>query len=448
MNNQYSLNADRRNTERRLTAYSVRFPELIDRLPIEKISSEPLKIICNQIKALKNKDIVITEELLESYAVPRMINSKINEDVCQKAVQKIFQISKSIENSSLFSHHLAKLKEVESKYSILSLSDILKKRVEEGDDVKKICAIGNELLEIGTRNSVSLKSVSIGDAFESLMDNINESLLNDASIGVDYPIKCLSRALGTMYPTDLVVIAARPAVGKTAFGINLCRFTDEPMGFISSEMAKEQLAMRVVSMDAGIPTDRIRNVKSLSKDELEKISECATRHKGRKLYIEEKGSINIGEIEEISESWVNLHGVKVIVVDYVQRLNSDRKHQTDAERIGHITKRLKELAKRLGICVVLLAQINRDSVKGDRRPELHDIKGSGDIEQEADSIILMHKPSMGSDEANRPTPVEFIIPKNRHGKVGMVVTEYIPQYVTFKDPSESFMIEHNYRVAA
>ena len=254
-------------------------------------------------------------------------------------------------------------------------------------------------------------------------------------IGVAYPLKAMAQALGSMYPKDLVVIAARPAVGKTAIALNITRFTDAPCGIISSEMAKDQLAMRFVAMDSGISAQNIRNAKELTEAQVQVISECWSKHKGRKLYIEDKGSINIAEIEDTAEIWVNLHGIKVLFIDYAQRINSDRSHGNDAERIGYVTKRLKELAKRLGVCVVLLAQINRDAVKGDRRPQLHDIKGCGDIEQEADIIVLMHKPAMGTSAANDTPVVELIIEKNRHGKVGILVTEYIASKVTFQDPS-------------
>ncbi|MCY9866142.1 AAA family ATPase [Vibrio coralliirubri] len=438
----YDLVADRRQCERLIAAFAFRYPELSERIPVDKLKNKPLRIICGQIKALYKQDGGVSSEMLMTHAVPRLVNHTFTEENCRAAVNELINTANSIGGEKELPRLVAHLQHLEAKDTILNMSLALTERVNDGDDVKKICSIGNQLVELGSRLKGTQKSVSVGDAFESLMSTITMAREVNADIGVPYPINSMMKALGTLYPSDLVVIAARPAVGKTALGLNFCRYTDQPMGFISSEMAIEQLAMRFVAMDAAIPANRIRDAKNLTEAEIQVISECMTRHKGRKLYIEDKGGINIGEIEDISEAWVNLHGIKVLIVDYAQRINSDRNHNSESEKIGHVTKRLKELAKRLGICVVLLAQINRDAVKGDRRPQTHDIKGSGDIEQEADVIILMHKPAMGTPEANGRCIVEMIVDKNRHGQVGLLVTEYDAERVTFQDPPAAVLEQY------
>lgn len=438
----YNLEADRRQCERLIAAFALRYPELSERVPVEKIKNKPLRIICCQIKALHKQEGTVSSEMLMTHAVPRLVTSTHSEESCRAAITELTNLSQSIGGEQELPRLVAHLQQLDAKDSILNMSLVLTERVNEGEDVKKICAIGNQLVELGSRLKGTQKSVSVGDAFEALYNTIMTAREVNADVGVPYPINCMKQALGTLYPSDLVVVAARPAVGKTALGLNFCRYTNDAMGFISSEMAKEQLAMRFVAMDAAIPANRLRDAKNLTEAEMQVISECWTRHKGRKLFIEDKGGINIGEIEDIAEAWVNLHGIKVLIVDYAQRINSDRNHNSESEKIGHVTKRLKELAKRLGICVVLLAQINRDAVKGDRRPQTHDIKGSGDIEQEADVIILMHKPAMGTPEANGRCVVEMIVDKNRHGKVGILVTEYEAERVTFQDPSESVMAQY------
>lgn len=438
----YNLTTDRRVTERRLVSCLIRFPELCEKFPEDLVKNYKLRVICEQIKALFRRDGFLSRDVLESFAIPRLVDSLTTEDSAVKAIRELFEYGSAIECQTSFHLHLEQLKALKAKDVVLNIVDTVKNRINTGEDIRKVCATGNELLEICSSLTNAQQQVSVGDAFESLMSNIYEARALQTDIGVPYPIASMANSLGTMYPSDLVVVAARPAVGKTALALNFCRFTDEPMGFISSEMAKEQLAMRFVAMDAGIPANRIRDAKNLTDFELEKISECHTQHKGRKLYIEEKGGIHIGEIEDAAEAWVSLYGVKVLMVDYVQRINSDKKHSSESERIGHVTKRLKELAKKLGICIVLLAQINRDAVKGERRPQVHDLKGSGDIEQEADTIILMHKPSMGSQEQNGRCTVEMIIDKNRHGPVGLVVTEYIAHQVMFVDPSTEVLSKY------
>ncbi|KDM89977.1 DnaB-like helicase C-terminal domain-containing protein [Photobacterium galatheae] len=440
----YNLEADRNYCERMITSYAIRFPHIIEHIPLDQIKNGSLKTICGQAKALFQQEEPITLDLLQSYAIQRLVSAHFSEDRCRHVVAELYDASIQLDDEKNLTGHLNRLREIEAKDAILAMAGTLKERIEAGEDVNKICAIGHELIEVGGQLKDSHKSVTVGDAFEALMNTIHKAREDDRDVGIPYPIQCMSKALGTLYPSDLVVVAARPAVGKTALGLNLCRFTDEPFGFISSEMSKEQLAMRFVAMDSGIPANRIRDAKNLSDAEVQTISDCWTKHKERKLFIEEKGGINISEIEAIAESWINIHGIKALIVDYAQRINSDRNHHSESEKIGYVTKRLKELAKRFGICVVLLAQINRESVKGERKPQTHDIKGSGDIEQEADVILLMHKPSMGTPEANGRCVIEMIVDKNRHGKVGLLVTEYIADRVLFTDPSEKILTRYKY----
>ena len=438
----YDLSTDRKHTERKLLECIIRFPNVAEKLPVHKMKIAQYKLIAEQVKALFKRDGEVNKDVLESFAIPRLVGKGTDEEVAASALNSLWAGSQKVESQRSFHSLIEHLNAVCAKDAAIGIATAITDRVNSGEEIRQICASGSQLIEISSSLKSAQKQVSLGDAFEDLMTDINMARTQNADLGVPYPIKSMSKHLGTMYPTDLVVVAARPAVGKTALALNLCRFTNEPMGFISSEMAKQQLAMRFIAMDAGIPANRIRDAKNLSDAELEKISEIHTQHKGRKLYIEDKGGIHIGEIEDVAESWVALHGIKVLVVDYAQRINSDRKHNSESEKIGHVTKRLKELAKSLGICVVLLAQINRDSVKGDRRPQVHDLKGSGDIEQEADTIVLMHKPSMGSAEQNERCVVEMIVDKNRHGPVGLLLTEYIANKVMFTDASEETRLKY------
>ncbi|CAH7146129.1 DnaB-like helicase C-terminal domain-containing protein [Vibrio alginolyticus] len=420
--------------------------ELSQKFNSDLIAHKRLGKIAKRIQSLVKRDGPLNLEVLKTHCEPLI-------DIDNNEALQYFrnQIAVHIEIDEYdFRKHCEILTDIAVKESLQTIARTTLERAQSIEETASdIIMSGNEILELKSRLPRERKVVSIGDAMDELMDQIITSRENDTDVGVPYPIKPLADHLYSMYPSDLVVIAARPATGKTALGLNLTD-VDDPFGIVSTEMANAQLAMRYVSMESGIPAMKMRNARSLTDDELERVKVAAAKNKGRPIYFEDKGAINIGEIEETVEMWVNIAGAKVVIVDYAQRINSDQRHNSESERIGHVTKRLKELAKRLGICVVLLAQVNRDNVKENRRPSVHDIKGSGDIEQEADVIILMHKPNAGRLESQDSCIVEFIIDKNRHGEIGRVITRYEKGWMRFKSPNPEDIeaANSNYQEAA
>lgn len=333
-------------------------------------------------------------------------------------------------------HWVAQSKELLARENVIQIAQSALTQASEGHPIKEVCALGQLITEQLQGLSRDAMVYSVGDALEGALTEIEHVIASGAEVGVPYHLKSLQKNLVGMFPTDLVIVAARPSVGKTALALNLAYHASEgAFGIISSEMSKEQLAKRWISMETGINGNLLRDPRGLTTDDQNQIRSAVAKLKGRKFWIEDKGAINIAEIEDIVEIWVKLHGVQVVMVDYIQRINSDRNHNSEAEKIGWVTKRLKEMAKKFGICVIGLAQINRENTKENRRPRMSDLKGSGDIEQEADAIILMHKPSMGTAAANEDCFIEGIIEKNRHGQVGLTLMVYQPKKINFIDPT-------------
>ncbi len=398
---------------------------------VERIKNLNLRVIATQLGTLSSLGIKITREVVSLYAIPRLVSNTTSEECCLKLIDDLFALAgSSNQDIELYEKTLI---EIESKESLLDLAGTISERVTNGDNSIDIASLGKIISGIADR-SISYKPAdNLNVAYENLMSQIEEARRSEAEIGIPYPTSILNNVLHTLYPTDLVVLAARPSIGKTAFALNICRNTEEPIGFFSSEMTKEQCAIRFVSMDSGLTADVIRNPKKLSEQDLKLLKASWSKNQNKKLYIEDKGSITIEEIIRISTQWVNLYGIKLVIVDYAQRINTEKQFNSEREKIGYIAKSLKELAKELGVCVLLLAQINRESVKLNRRPETHDIKGSGDIEQEADSIMILHKPYTKNKHILNRISLEAIIPKNRHGRQGIALLDFDPIWLRFVD---------------
>ena len=320
------------------------------------------------------------------------------------------------------------------------------------EDLKQILNIGEKItalaedIDTGNTNSVSAES-----ALVSLAARIKDGFENGVSgDNIPIPINVLADVLHSFTPNDLIVVAARPSVGKTAFGVNFCYNSPLSSGFISSEMTSEQLVGRLISCETGLDSKLIRNPHLMTNSDYLLFQEASNKvieTKGNSIYIDDTGDIRIDQIERDVDDWVKIHGIRFIVVDYAQRLESDRDHGSKAEMIGHVTKRLKSLAKKYGICVILLAQINRESEKGGCRPQVHNIKDCGEIEQEADIILLLHKPAMGTSAQNQPHVIEIIIGKNRNGNVGTVISEFDPTRMSYNRPTSSqvAMAQNHYK---
>ncbi len=351
------------------------------------------------------------------------------------ADDKVESLFASNYSSGDLAKFVSELKEINGQFRLMAISDAIAERLANGDSVHDVCSVGTEINQLS--NDLSLlngsSSVRVGDAMDSMITNLTKARKEGKPLGTPYHIKALCRALVGMFPSDLVLFAARPSVGKTALALNIAsKSEDGVFGIFSTEMSEDQLCKRFVSMDTGITGAAMRDPSSLTDTQYEDICTAAAKFKGRNIHINDKGGITVEEIRAEVEYWVKVHGVNVILVDYLQRVKTKDRLE-DVQRIGHIARTLKELAKDLKICVIALAQLNRDVAKDGRRPIMSDLRGSGEMEQEADAIILMHKPSLGTDEANSPHPIELIIAKNRHGIVGICPVTFDPVYMHYSD---------------
>jgi len=236
----------------------------------------------------------------------------------------------------------------------------------------------------------------------------------------------LDRLTAGFQSSDLVVIAARPGMGKSSFmlsiALHLALKENVSLAIFSLEMSKEQLMIRKFSMLSGVPLQNIRHGYVRDED-WEKIVKAALEISSREIYIDDNPNLTTTELRVKSRKFKKEKGVGVIFVDYLQLLKPPYRHATRQEEVAEISRNLKALAKELEVPVIALAQLSRQvEQRADKRPQLADLRESGQIEQDADLIIFIHRPEYYK---KRPMPeeeglAEIIVAKQRQGPTGLI----------------------------
>ena len=283
--------------------------------------------------------------------------------------------------------------------------------------------------------------IEMDNAVDSSIFLLEENRKNETGFtGVKTGIETFDDITGGLQKTDLIVIAARPGVGKTSTIINFLKNNEmDSAGFISSEMPYQQLIYRLMSLVTKIEAQKFRMPKFLSNEEIIEIKRISEVMRQRKIFINHKSSISMQEISVQARKWVEEKDIKVLYVDYLQRIRYTGKgfaSMPRSERVGMIAQESKELAKELGIPVVQLAQLKRGVGKNDDgKPTMDDLKDSGMIEQEADLIMYLHKEANAKKKLHESIKEEMELGflKNRHGPVGIIPCIWTPNIMEISE---------------
>ncbi len=257
--------------------------------------------------------------------------------------------------------------------------------------------------------------------------------------GVPTGFKELDNLLSGMQNSDLVILAARPSMGKTALALNIARHAaikgGVPVGVFSLEMASYQLVMRMLCSEARVDSHKVRNGK-LPDDQWQNLSRVAGDLADAPIYIDDTPGINIMELRSKARRLKIEHKVGLLVVDYLQLLRGVGRVESRQIEIAMISQSLKNLAKELDIPVLALSQLSRavESRGGERRPMLSDLRESGAIEQDADVVMFIYRPAAyGIVEPELEKIAEVIVAKQRNGPTGTIELIFLNDYVQFAD---------------
>ncbi len=290
----------------------------------------------------------------------------------------------------------------------------------------------------------------IKDAYKMLQKAAEQT---EGLSGISSGFRGLDKMTSGWQKSDLVILAARPAMGKTAFALSMARniAVDQkiPMAFFSLEMSNVQLVNRLVSNVCEIPSEKLKSGQ-LEPHEWGQLDVKIRDLYGAPLYVDDTPSLSVFELRTKARRLVRDHGVGLIMIDYLQLMNaSGMSYGSRQEEVSTISRSLKGLAKELNIPILALSQLNRGVEQRDgeegKRPQLSDLRESGAIEQDADMVIFIHRPEyyhIYEDKHGRDLrgKSEIIIAKHRNGAVGDVLLQFKGQFTRFQDPEESIPV--------
>lgn len=284
-----------------------------------------------------------------------------------------------------------------------------------------------ELMQIGQQSKSY--ECSMYDAAQRMF----EKAMSEESEGVTSGLADLDKRIGGFMGGELYVVAARPAMGKTAFLLNLMDAHELPCGMISAEMGAESVAERVCCMNSGVNMAKLK-AGYATDEEAARFSASIGRMSNEHARINEKPAPSILDIQRQAREWAINYKIKAIYVDYLQRIKATDQTKPNHLQVGEVIMSLKELARELNIPVIVLAQVSREVDKRpDKRPGASDIKDSGIIEQEADMILTLYRDDVYNENSDMPGTCEVNLVKNRRGPTGRIMTVWRKEFMKFED---------------
>lgn len=255
--------------------------------------------------------------------------------------------------------------------------------------------------------------------------------------GVPTGYKALDNKLSGLMPSDLIILAARPSMGKTSLALDLARNaalkSNIPVGFFSLEMSAQQLTDRLLAAEAGVDAWKMRTGKALTEKDFEKIRDAMDRLSQAPIYIDDQPGNSILRMRSTARRLKAEHGLGLIVVDYLQLMTTSKSFDSMVNQVTEISRSLKALARELDAPVLALSQLSRAVESRGGKPRLSDLRDSGSIEQDADVVMFIHREDKYDKDSDRPNIAEILIEKHRNGPVGVVELYFDETKTTFLD---------------
>ncbi len=316
-------------------------------------------------------------------------------------------------------------------------NSILKEGYDASEDVSVVLDTAEKYIYDILQNR-SIKGFShIRDVLAETFMNLEETVKNKGKVhGVPSGFDDLDKITNGFHPSDLVIIAARPAMGKTSFALNIAQHAalkaSVPTAVFSLEMSKEQLGNRIIWSEAMINGEKLRNG-DLGDDDWSVIASVVGKLSKSPLYIDDTPGLTITDMRAKCRRLQLEKGLGLIVVDYLQLMQGSKRNDNRQQEISEISRSLKVLAKELGVPVLALSQLSRAAAtRTDHKPQLSDLRESGAIEQDADMVIFLHRPDYYDPNTEKKNIAECIIAKHRNGAVGTIDLAWCGEFTKFR----------------
>jgi len=434
------------------------------------------KNIFKTIKKLLDKNILVTPITLKNYLEENDKNSFDN-------YTYLNQIKDSAPSTQNAYQYARLLYDLHIKRSLVSIGkNIIEETItnqEDLDGTNLIENAENDLYNLSQTGNADRKYSLFNEALKKAIDVIDQSFRRDGKIaGLPSGLKDLDKKLGGFHNSDLIIIAGRPSMGKTALGTNIAfnaakKFKEKEdeygnkttidggkVAFFSLEMSSEQLATRVLAEQSKISGDKMRKAE-LNKEDFKKIAKVSSELENLNIIIDDNPILTIPSLRARARRLKRLYNIDMIIVDYLQLMSGSQNSRNDGrvQEISEITRGLKAIAKELNIPIIALSQLSRQvEQREDKRPQLADLRESGTIEQDSDVVMFIFResyylermePIEKTDEQKEKyserhqrwrelcessyNMSEIIIAKQRHGPIGTIKAHFDPNFTRFSD---------------
>ncbi len=435
---------------------------------------ETNKIIFTTIKNLLDKNILVSPITLQNY-LPEDKNN-INK------VNYLNQIKDSAPSTQNTFNYAKIIYDLYVKRNLVGIAhNIIQETNSNNNNVVEnlIENAENDLYNLSQTGNSERSFINFGNALQGAVDIISEAYKREGKIaGVPTGFKDLDKKLGGLHKSDLIIIAGRPSMGKTALGTNIAfncaiKYQEEKdefqnkkivdggkVAFFSLEMSSEQLATRILAEQTKISGDKMRKAE-LNKQDFNKIAKTSSELENLNLIIDDNPVLTIPTLRARARRLKRLHDINLIIIDYLQLMSSSSNSRNDGrvQEISEITRGLKSIAKELNIPIIALSQLSRQvEQREDKRPQLSDLRESGTIEQDSDVVMFIYResyylerlePIRKSEEDDMKynervsrwqqltnenyNKAEIIIAKQRHGPIGSIKMHFDANYTKFSD---------------
>ena len=306
----------------------------------------------------------------------------------------------------------------------------------DGDVDEVVDAAQTEVFAVTERKNAE-DYLAVGDVMEKTLGEVEAASSHDGRLlGVPTGFRDLDELTGGFQGGQMIVVAARPAIGKSTLGLDVCRAASIGAGItsviFSLEMSREEITKRMLSAESGVKLSKMTKG-PMGPNDWERLAQTAARVSRAPLFIDDSPNMSLMEIRAKCRRLKQRENLGLVVVDYLQLMSSGRKVESRQQEVAEFSRALKLLAKELSVPVIAISQLNRSpEQRGDKRPMLSDMRESGSIEQDADVVILMHREDAYDRDA-RPGEADLIIAKHRAGPTDTIAVAFKKDYAHFAD---------------
>ena len=428
--------------------------------------------------SVEAEQAVLGSMLIDPRCVPEVIDKLRPDDIYLKQNREIYETIYSMFNYSLTIDPVTVLEQMkqhgyydeqQSRGYILQLMDttptaanvreyidilkdktLLRRVAETAGDLTAMIQqgtdTGQDILEAAEQRIYAIRQgraarglTPISDVLIDVYDRLSELAASDSAIpGLSTGLRDLDRAISGLNKSDLILLAARPGMGKTSMALNILLEAGKKSGrqvaFFSLEMSREQLALRLISSECFVDNKKLVTGK-LTEEDWEKVAVAADSLNKSKILIDDDSSVTVADILAKCR---RVEDLGLVVIDYLQLMQSAggkaRSGDNRQQIVSDISRSLKIMAKELNVPVLCLSQLSRaNESRSDKRPMLSDLRESGAIEQDADIVLFLYREGYYNKDTENPNLAECIVAKNRHGETRTVELQWLPDFTTFSD---------------